>query len=188
MVDTFSMSSKALDGAETLIDDAQTHVAEQELAAGVVDLLQSDQFSDESLRYKHPMAAPLNLSIAAHPPHFDIFAVFGRLHARRIRSRRARVMMARGDAVERLVRPFQVVVPAKQLQRPALSRQAVPNRRQISLQGAMHTLVAPVLIGPTGRDALERDAKLEQPYGESGQATERGRGKGCAVIAAQRLG
>ena len=42
----------------------------------------------------------------------------------------------------------------------------------VLLQGEVHALVAPVLLGMTRLDAFDRDAEAEPPYGELGEIEE----------------
>lgn len=52
----------------------------------------------------------------------------------------------------------------------------------------MHALVAPVLLGFAGFDALREDTEAYPPGGESGETREGGGGEGHTVVGADALG
>lgn len=58
---------------------------------------------------------------------------------------------------------------------------------RICLQRAMHALMAPVLIGLSGLDALVPDAKFNPPHREPRKAAERLRGERHAIVGADGL-
>src|ERR1051326_8154791 len=56
--------------------------------------------------------------------------------------------------------------------------------RDLGLERLVHAFVGAVLLRATWRDALMSDSELQPPDVQSAEAVNSGRGKGCAVVAA----
>src|SRR5687768_3496077 len=168
---TLLMSSEALDCADSFIYHAQRHVAEPQLPAPLVDLSQTDGFANKRFGDEHELTVPFDTTIGAHASHFDSGVVFGCSHVLGIGTRRRPITPYGRHASERVVRSLFIVMVTEPIEIALLRGETVPRRLEMVFQGAVHAFMAAVLVGPTGRNALERDSQLEQPNRQASKPT-----------------
>ncbi len=83
-----------------------------------------------------------------------------------------------------------VIILAQELVEACLLRELLWRWRmgRFGLQGAMHSLVAPILLQVTRLNSLVANAQLDPPDVQLGQSTNRRRGKWRAIVGTNRLG
>lgn len=178
-----------MNGSGVTVEAAQGKRGEVNRVPAIVDGLQCDAFSPQSFALKHVVVFPGELSGGAHASydHGAVVLRFGQ--ACWIRTRRRRVAAVRGSHAQRLVRTLLVVLAAELVEAALLGAPVGRHRRHgLLLQGQVHALVASVLLRMRRLDALGHDAQLDPPQRQSGSSGNPQRGKGRAVVGANRLG
>ena len=91
---------------------------------------------------------------------------------------------------ERLVGPLRIELAHKIVEAGLLLEEVHAWRPgRFFLQGKMHPFVAPVLLGMTGFDALDRDAQPQPPHGQLGEVEQAvGAGEGETVVGSDGIG
>ena len=129
------------------VDHPEVDVGEAHDPVAVRRLGDADRLTDQGLADEDQLAAPLDLAGAAHPPHRMVGIVPWLFDPLRIGPRRSRVAARWRLLVERLVRPFAIVVPAEAVKAPLLAfRRGSGWLRSLLLQRPMQALVAAVLL------------------------------------------
>src|SRR5437667_8186287 len=88
---------------------------------------------------------------------------------------------------QKLMRALGVVHPPETIERALLRGQGRPWRSNgVSLQGLVHPLVRPVLLGLPGQNPLMLNAESQPPDVELREAVNAGRGERHAIVCADR--
>ena len=125
----------------------------------------------------------------ADAPDLDVTRVVRRRDAVGVGARGRRPARGGRLVVESFVRSYVVVGLAEGIEDALLEIEVGRRRlRDLGLQRLVHAFVSAVLLRATWRDALVSDAELQPPDVESSEAVNPGRGKGCAVVAANGVG
>src|SRR5882672_4980173 len=166
------------------VDQTDVAVAEAYHMIAGFEFGDANQLADQRLGDENALAFPHDLARAAHAPDLVIGIIPRLLEAIRHFPPRWRVDLVRRSLAERLVRPLLVVVPAEGVEAPLLLGRIRGRRsRGLGLEGAMHALVAAVLLRRGRMDEVRLDAELDPPRRQSRQAAGAGRTERRAVVA-----
>ncbi len=144
----------------------------------------ADRFADQRLGDEDALAFPRDLARTAHAPDLVIGIVPRLPDAIRHLPLRWRVDLVRRSLAECFMRPLFVVVPAEGVEALLLLGRVRGRRaRGLGLEGAMHALVATILLRGGRMDEVRLDAELDPPRRQSRQAAGAGRTKRRAIVA-----
>ncbi len=137
-------------------------------------LLQTDRLARQYFTKKNRPVAPMKVAVLVNPPPLVAGRILHLRQPRRIHSLRGHIHARRRRHPQRLVRSLLVVVALEASERPLLS----PRRRfrrlgGLLFQGAMHSLVPPVLLRVARLDALRHDAQSQEPHAQPAQPAHR---------------
>src|SRR5262245_10480514 len=169
------------------VDEAKLKIGETHLPLAAVGLGKTDRLTDQDLADEDEFAAPLDLAVAAHAAHRERVGIDHFAHRTWIGPRRWDVVGSRCLESERLVRPLFVEVAAERVK----ARLLLGDRRGrrgcgFGLERAVHALMTPVLLRLSRINPLRNNAKLEPPNRQWRKAGGSSRGKGRAIVRADR--
>src|SRR5262249_15497340 len=140
----------------TPIDEADGNVGKAHDPVAGVGLGDADGFADQGLAEEDEVAGPLDRTIGAHAAHGVLGVVAGFLDALGIAAGAWLIVAGRSFLAEGLVRALVVVDGAEAIEAVLLGHQVLGRRPGgLLLERAMHALVAAVLLGRAGINALE---------------------------------
>src|ERR1700722_824331 len=170
------------------IDQADVAIAEAHHMIAGFEFGDANQFADQRLGDEYALAFPHDLARAAHAPDLVIGIVAMLLDAIRHLPLRWRVDLVRRSLAERFMRPLFVVVSAEGVEAPLLLGRIRGRRaRGLGLEGAMHALMAAILLRRGWMDEVRLDAELDPPRRQPRQAAGAGRAERRAVVATDRM-
>ncbi len=167
------------------IDDPEVDVGETNDPVAAVGLGDADGFALQRFADEDQVAAPLDGPVGAHPAHGVPGIVPGLVQAFGVRPQRGPVERRRRLLAKRLVGTVVVEVLAEAVEAGLLPARARGRRLgSLGLQGPMHALVPPVLLGLAGLDTLQRDAGLDPADRQARQPARARSGERCPVVRA----
>src|SRR6202161_3715740 len=146
------------------IDQTDVAVAEAHHMIAGFAFVKADRFADQRFADKHALALPHDLARTAHAADLVFGIVPGILDALRHRPRRWRVDLLRRPLAECFVRTLFIVVSPEDIETGLLlARIGCRRTRSLCLEGAMHALVAAILLRRRRMDEMRLDAELDPP-------------------------
>jgi hypothetical protein len=144
------------------IDDAHVAPAEAHDMSVVVALGDAYQLADERLADEGEVATSFDFAAGAHPPHLVLCVAPLVLEPLRHAARRRRIDLGRRLLAERLVRTLLVVMAAEGVEARLLLVCAFHRRaRGLRFEGAVHPLMAAVVLGRSRADEMRLDPELD---------------------------
>jgi hypothetical protein len=136
----------------TFIDPGQEDVAEVDGPDAIVDFLEAEDMLLERVRDKDQALLESDRSRVRHPLGNVMARVLDRREGPGVQAGRRLVQRGGRSAAEKLVRAFIVVEDPEPVESALLGEQVSLGRsRRCRLEGPMHPLVGPVLLGLAGR-------------------------------------
>src|SRR5579871_902427 len=171
--------------ARAAIDEAQGDVGEADEPMAVGALADGDGLAGDGFGHEEQRAAPPDLAARPNAPDLLVRAI-GNIAARLDeRPGRRAIELGRLALAQRLVRPLMVELVAESIETALLVGNVGRGRPAgLGLEGAVHALMAAILLRLARPYPLEPDAHPGPSRRQPGQAARAGRGEGCAVVAA----
>lgn len=183
------MSLDVHDAIVTLVEPAEVGWAEEGGPDAVADLFEADFLAAEQARDEDLAALPPDRGIPGDQPNLEVRRIREWLQGLGKEPGRRGVPRGRAFLAERLVGTLVVVRRTETVERLLLRPQVRLWRMSgFRLQGAVHPLMTAVLLGFAGFDQFRRDAELDPPDGELGEASESLGGERGSVVGANALG
>ncbi len=147
----------------------------------------TDKLTGKGLADENDAALPLDLACVAHAPDLMIGIIPGIPEAIRHGFRRRCVKLRRGPLTQGFVRALLVVVPAEGVEAGLLFVGIARRRtRGLRLQGAMHPLMAAIVLRRSRADEAQPNAKPQPPRRQSCQPAGSGTAEWRSIVAADR--
>ena len=173
--------------ATALVDEAEFDVGVADPPFAILRLFDRHRLADQRLADEDQVAGPFDHAVRAHPPHRAIVRIVGLAQGSRIGPVGGAIDRSRRGEVQGLVRPLVIIYDAETVEAQLLLGQR--RRRRVGgfrLQGAVHALVAAVLLRLAGIDPFGTHAELDPPLRKLRQPARAGRGERRPVVRADR--
>ena len=146
-----------------VIKDAQFDGTVEQAPCVVVDLFAAYCLAPEHGADKEEFAFPLDFSVRAHATYLEVLGIFRLAQIPVVAAWRWQVVVDRRCLVQALMRTFGIVDRLKVIEGPLLSSAAASGwRRRILVKRQVKAFMASILLRLPGRDALRRDAGLDE--------------------------
>lgn len=174
-----------LNAEKSFVQSPETKWSEVDIPNAVVDLLETDVLTSESVGDAHPVLIPANSTVATDEPDLEVPRVLDGWQRLREAAVGGSIDRSGRFLTEGLMGPFEVVLLAEGVEAPLLSLQVAGGwTSRLGLERSVHPLVSTVLLRVGGFDELGVNPETDPPDGESREATERGGGEGYPVVGA----
>ena len=149
----------------------------------VVDRFEAEVLASQDVGDIDPLRVPPDASVPAHESYLEVSGVLDFGETIGEGSSRRLVERGRRFLGESLMRALEVELVPEGVEASLLSR-AVPGGRpgRFVLEGSMHPLVSPVLLGLSEFDQCRSDAESDPPDGECREPSDCGSGEGATVV------
>ena len=154
---------------DAFVHPSELHWPEVYVPEPIVDFFQSDVLACQGVRDADPVLLPADTAIATDESDFEVSGVFQGRKRPWERPGRGLVDGTGRLLIQGFVRTVVVVLMTKPIEADLLRLEiAAGGTRRLRLEGAVHALMAPVLLRGRGRDQLGEDAQPNPPDGQCG--------------------